>query len=123
MLTFEEYIGTYFFNVASLLFFFWSLMLFVSVWEIQNRALKSDRFVTGSKWTCFLLPAVQVVVSNLPQVKRRVALHLALGNCTSKDSLSTNPLSPFTSFFQKPEEQTALGIWLNKRDKKTDHGQ
>ncbi|PUU83027.1 hypothetical protein B9Z19DRAFT_1119828 [Tuber borchii] len=73
-------IRTYFFNAVSLLFFFWSLMLFVSVWEIQSRVLKSDRFITGSKWICFLLPAVQVVITNLPQVKRITALSLVLCN-------------------------------------------
>ncbi|CUS09574.1 unnamed protein product [Tuber aestivum] len=60
-------IRSYFFNVESLLFFFWSLMLFVSVWEIQSRMLKCDRFIAGSKWISFLLPAVQAILSNLPQ--------------------------------------------------------
>ncbi|KAG0638889.1 hypothetical protein HOY80DRAFT_1076323 [Tuber brumale] len=73
---------TYFFNVESLLFFFWSLMLFVSVWEIQSRVLKSDRFITGSKWISFLLPAVQVILSNLPQVRKTTVLRLILCNCT-----------------------------------------
>ncbi|RPB05542.1 hypothetical protein L873DRAFT_1840024 [Choiromyces venosus 120613-1] len=75
-------IRTYFFNAESLLFFFWSLMLFVSIWEIQSRVLKSDRFIAGSKWICFLLPAVQVILANLPQVRKVTALYLALCNCT-----------------------------------------
>ncbi|KAG0128921.1 hypothetical protein HOY82DRAFT_611636 [Tuber indicum] len=69
---------SYFFNTESLLFFFWSLMLFVSVWEIQSRVLKSDRFITGSKWISFLLPAVQVILSNLPQIRNATALRLVL---------------------------------------------
>lgn len=71
-------LGTYFFNVESLLFFFWSLMLFVSIWEIESLALKSEKFVTGTKWVAFILPAFQTILTNLPPIKDIPVLHLTI---------------------------------------------
>lgn len=70
--------GTFFFNVESLLFFFWSLMLFVSVWEIENRVLRSGKFVTGTKCVAFILPAFQTCLINLGAVKGIPALHITI---------------------------------------------
>jgi len=87
-------------------------MLFVSVWEIQSRVLKSDRFITGSKWICFLLPAVQVILANLPQVKRVTALSLVLCN-----SIGTSFFPPLIITFHQPTHDISgyylhLGLYL-----------
>ncbi|RPB13590.1 hypothetical protein P167DRAFT_104873 [Morchella conica CCBAS932] len=79
---------TYFFNVESLLFFFWSLMLFVSVWEIESRILKSEKFVAGTKYFCFILPIFQLVLTNLEPIIEIPTLHLIFGNCTMAITLT-----------------------------------
>ena len=85
--------GTYFFNVESLLFFFWSLMLFISVWEIENKVLKSQKFINGSKILCFVLPGLQVILTNIPPLKKVEALHLVIANCISEfDRIATRYL-------------------------------
>lgn len=87
-------------------------MLFVSVWEIQSRVLKSDRFITGSKWICFLLPAVQVVITNLPQVKRVTVLSFVLCN-----SIGTSFFPPLIITFRQLTHNISgnylhLGLYL-----------
>ncbi|KAI5776602.1 hypothetical protein EDC01DRAFT_681620 [Geopyxis carbonaria] len=71
----------YFFNVGSLLFFFWSFMLLVSVWEMPWAAVKSTRFISISKWACFVLPLLITGLTNMPFVLNIPILHIALANC------------------------------------------
>jgi hypothetical protein len=72
--------GTYFFNVGSLLFIFWTLMLFLSVWEIHRISPKKQCFVAGTKWFSFVLPAIQAILNNIPPVTKIPSLAISLAN-------------------------------------------
>lgn len=76
-------------------------MLFVSVWEIQNRVIKSEKFVAGSKYFCFILPAFQVILTNLDPVVNIPTLHLIFGNCISElyHSIFESPNIHFTNVY------------------------
>lgn len=58
----------YLFNVESLFFFFWTWTLFCSVCGIRFPGLLSGRYHLITKALGLLLPAVQVAVTNIPQV-------------------------------------------------------
>jgi hypothetical protein len=78
--------GMYFFNVESLIFFFWTFMLFISVWEARSKALKSYLFVAGTKWVSFVLPGIQIATLYVPAVQARPIVHAAIGNGICKDT-------------------------------------
>ncbi|KAF8460270.1 hypothetical protein BDZ91DRAFT_739459 [Kalaharituber pfeilii] len=71
-------IRVYFFNVESLLFFFWSFLLFTSVWEIHWSWIRNQRFVTVTRYFSFILPAIVSILVNLPAIMAHEILHLAL---------------------------------------------
>jgi hypothetical protein len=68
------------FNVSSLLFFCWSLTLFVSVHGIKATWVRSLKFMHWLKIACFALPAVQTIFVNLPQVHAIDKLHIVISN-------------------------------------------
>lgn len=53
-------------------------MLFISIWEIENRVLRGEKFIAGSKCVAFILPAFQAVLINIPPVKGIPLLHLTI---------------------------------------------
>lgn len=53
-------------------------MLFVSIWEIESLALKSEKFVAGTKYVAFILPALQAILINLPPIKDIPILHVTI---------------------------------------------
>lgn len=63
-------------------------MLFVSIWEIESLALKSEKFVAGTKCVAFILPAFQAILINLPPIKDIPILHVAIEIGISKVYLS-----------------------------------
>ncbi|KAI5791672.1 hypothetical protein DFH27DRAFT_527439 [Peziza echinospora] len=71
-------IRVYFFNVESLLFFFWSLLLCLSLWEVKWHWARSQTFIVVSRYVCFILPGLQAMAISLPPVKAREILHLVL---------------------------------------------
>lgn len=53
-------------------------MLFISTWEIESPVLRGERFVAGSKYFAFILPAFQAILITLPPIKGIPILQLTI---------------------------------------------
>lgn len=53
-------------------------MLFISIWEIESRVLKDRKFIAGTKFVAFILPAFQTILINLPPITSIPILHLSI---------------------------------------------
>ncbi|KAF8430222.1 hypothetical protein EV426DRAFT_10194 [Tirmania nivea] len=77
-LTITFQIRVYFFNVESLLFFFWSFLLFTSVWGIRWPWVRNPKFIAVSKYFIFVFPGLVSIIINLPETQKHATVHLIL---------------------------------------------
>ncbi|RPB24009.1 hypothetical protein L211DRAFT_201204 [Terfezia boudieri ATCC MYA-4762] len=77
-LTVTFQIRVYFFNVESLLFFFWSFLLFTSVWGIRWPWVRNLKFIAVSKYFIFIFPGLVSIIINLPETRKHAIAHLIL---------------------------------------------
>ncbi|RPA86977.1 hypothetical protein BJ508DRAFT_372112 [Ascobolus immersus RN42] len=85
-------IRKYFFNVFSLLFLSWSIVLYLSISEVRNGFLRQPNFARILKALSFALPAVQTVLVNLPSIIKKETVHISLINSLTFFTLALNTL-------------------------------